>query len=40
MRIYALSEGVVPLDAKYLPDTVATKAYVEELLGVIENGSY
>ena len=23
-----------------LPDTVATKAYVDEMLGVIENGTY
>jgi hypothetical protein len=28
------------LPEKFLPDTVATKAYVEELLGVIENGTY
>lgn len=28
------------LDEKFLPDTVATKSYVEELLGGIENGSY
>ena len=28
------------LPEEFLPDTVATKAYVEELLGVIENGTY
>lgn len=28
------------LDEKYLPETIATKAYVEELIGGIENGSY
>lgn len=28
------------LEEALLPDTVATKSYVEELLGVIENGSY
>lgn len=33
-------EKVHKIDEKYLPETVATKAYVEELLGVIENGTY
>ena len=32
MRIYALSEGVIPLDAKYLPDTVATNSEVDAAL--------
>lgn len=28
------------LDEKYIPDTIATKAYVDQMLGVIENGTY
>ena len=31
---------ITPLDSKYLPETVATKSFVEELLGDIENGTY
>jgi hypothetical protein len=34
------SAMVEKIDEKYLPDSVATKSYVEELLGVIENGTY
>lgn len=39
---FAVYEGfeVDTLDALYLPDTVATKAYVDEALGVITDGSY
>lgn len=31
---------IITLDEKYLPDTIATKTYVDEVLGVIENGTY
>lgn len=34
------STVITPLDPKYLPETVATKTFVEELLGGIENGTY
>lgn len=31
---------IKPIESKYLPSNLATKEYVEELLGVIENGTY
>jgi hypothetical protein len=31
---------VAPLNEMYIPDTIATKAYVDQMLGVIENGTY
>ena len=32
---------IVPIEAKYIDtETIATKTYVEELIGGIENGSY
>lgn len=40
LSISVNQKTLTPLDSKYLPDTVATKAFVEELLGVIENGAY
>lgn len=40
LSIYHDETVVHTLDQKFLPDTVATKAYVDEMLGVIENGYY
>ena len=40
VRVSISGEVVRKLDTRCLPDSVATKEYVEELLGVIENGSY
>lgn len=37
---YEADGEIHPLDEKYLPDTVATKEYVRELIGAIENGTY
>lgn len=40
ISIREVSEQIIKVPEKYLPESLATKSYVEELIGGIENGTY
>lgn len=40
VSVVKIEDVLTPLDEKFLPETVATKAWVEALIGGIENGTY